>query len=188
MTIRPRANRARLRTGSEQEDCRDLFVDQRQWLRWLRRSRAWAPRVRSSSTRSRICSTRTPTRPAKVGVKADKGGYTLDTQASGNYAAATNAKAAASGPVSRGYTEEIEHWAWCIRNPAPENKPRCYPEVAMADAIIALTTNVAMANGAKGQPGYIKFEESWFDRDSNDTPDDSNPVAELERMKGWKIV
>ncbi len=126
---------------------------------------------------------------SKVGVKADKGKYSLDTQASGNYAAATNAKAAAAaGPVSRGYTEEIEHWAWCIANPAPENKPRCYPEVAMADAIIALTTNVAMANGAKGQPGFIKFEESWFDRDSDATPDESNPVTELERMKAWKIV
>lgn len=125
---------------------------------------------------------------SKVGVKSDKGKYTLDTQASGNYAAATTAKLAAAGPVSRGYTEEIEHWAWCIANPAPENKPRCYPEVAMADAIIALTTNVAMANGAKGQPGYIKFEESWFDRDSDATPDASNPVTELERMKSWKIV
>lgn len=125
---------------------------------------------------------------SKVGVKADKGKYSLDTQASGNYAAATNAKAAAAGPVSRGYTEEIEHWAWCIANPAPENKPRCYPEVAMADAIIALTTNVAMANGAKGQPGYIKFDEAWFDRDSDATPDESNPVTEMERMKSWKIV
>ncbi len=124
----------------------------------------------------------------KVGVKSDKGKYSLDTQASGNYAAANNAKTAGSGPVSRGYTEEIEHWAWCIANPAPENKPRCYPEVAMADAIIALTTNVAMGNGAKGQPGYIKFEESWFDRDSDATPDESNPVTELERMKTWKIV
>jgi predicted dehydrogenase len=124
----------------------------------------------------------------KVGVKSDGGKFTLDTQASGSYAAANTAKVAAAGPVSRGYTEEIEHWAWCIRNPDPANKPRCYPEVAMADAIIALTTNVAMANGAKGQPGYIQFKESWFDRDSNDTPDGSDPVAELERMQQWKIV
>lgn len=122
----------------------------------------------------------------KVGVKSDGGRNTLDTQASGNYAAA--AKIASSGPVSRGYTEEIEHWAWCIRNPDPENKPRCYPEVAMADAIIALTTNVAMAKGAKGEPGFIQFEDAWFDRDSDATPDGSDPVAELERMKKWEIV
>jgi predicted dehydrogenase len=124
---------------------------------------------------------------SKVSVKGDKGRYTLDTQASGNYAAASTAKAA-SGPVSRGYTEEIEHWAWCIRNPAPENKPKCYPEVAMADAIIALTTNVAMARGAKGESGYMKFEESWFDRDSNETPDGSQPESELKRMQEWKII
>ena len=79
----------------------------------------------------------------KVGVKDDKGGPTLDTQASGK--AAPLAKAAApQRPVSRGYTEEIEHWAWCIRNPVAENKPRCHPEVAMGDAVIALTTNVAI--------------------------------------------
>ncbi len=125
---------------------------------------------------------------SKVSVKGDKGRYSLDTQASGSYAAANTAKTAAGGPVSRGYTEEIEHWAWCIRNPAPENKPKCYPEVAMADAIIALTTNVAMAQGAKGESGYVKFQESWFDRDTNDTPDGSQPEEELARMKEWKIV
>jgi predicted dehydrogenase len=125
---------------------------------------------------------------SKVSVKADKGGYSLDTQASGNYAAASVAKAAADGPVSRGYTEEIEHWAWCIRNPAPENKPKCYPEVAMADAVIALTTNVAMARGARGEAGFVKFQESWFDRDSDETPDGSNIKIEMEQMKNWNIV
>ncbi len=112
---------------------------------------------------------------AKISVKSDKGGYSLDTQASGSYSAAgAKAKASVDGPVSRGYTEEIEHWAWCIRNPAPENKPRCYPEVAMADAVIALTTNVAMARAAKGEGGFVKFDEKWFERDANDTPDGSN--------------
>ena len=28
------------------------------------------------------------------------------------------------GAISRGYREEMEHWAYCIRNKAPENKPR----------------------------------------------------------------
>lgn len=127
---------------------------------------------------------------SKVSVKTDKkGGNTLDTQASGSYAAANTAKSAAeSGPVSRGYTEEIEHWAWCIRNPAPENKPKCYPEVAMADAVIALTSNVAMAKAAKGEPGYVQFKESWFDRDSDDTPDGSKVADELERLKKWQIT
>ncbi|MCA9134613.1 MAG: Gfo/Idh/MocA family oxidoreductase, partial [Planctomycetales bacterium] len=125
---------------------------------------------------------------SKVSVKGDKGSFSLDTQASGNYAAASVAKAAADGPVSRGYTEEIEHWAWCIRNPDPENKPKCYPEVAMADAVISLTTNVAMAQGARGEAGYVKFQDSWFDRDSDETPDNSDVKRETEALKNWKIV
>ncbi|MCC6511831.1 MAG: Gfo/Idh/MocA family oxidoreductase [Pirellulaceae bacterium] len=125
---------------------------------------------------------------AKIAVKKDKGGYSLDTQASGSYAAAGVAKAASEGPVSRGYTEEIEHWAWCIRNQDEANKPRCYPEIAMADAVIALTTNVAMAQAAKGEAGFVKFKESWYDRDSDDTPDGSSVAEELKRCESWKIV
>ena len=125
---------------------------------------------------------------SKVSVKGDKGGFTLDTQASGSYAAANTSKAAAGPDVSRGYTEEIEHWAWCIRNPAPENKPKCYPEVALADAVIALTTNVALAKGARGEGGYVKFEESWFERDSDETPDGSDVKRESEELDNWKIV
>ena len=101
---------------------------------------------------------------------------------------ASTAKAAAEGPVSRGYTEEIEHWAWCIRNQDEANKPRCYPEVAMADAVIALTTNVAMAQAARGEAGFVKFKESWYDRDSGDTPDGSNVEEEMSRLKEFKLV
>ena len=108
----------------------------------------------------------------KVGVKEGQGGPTMDTQASGE--AAPVAQAAQTGPVSRGYTEEIEHWAYCIRNPSPENKPRCEPKIALSDAVIALTTNVAIRNGAKGGGGYIKFEDSWYDIDSDETPDGSD--------------
>jgi predicted dehydrogenase len=124
---------------------------------------------------------------AKVSVKQDNGKYQLDTQASGNYAAASVAKTATGEDVSRGYTEEIEHWAWCIRNKAPENKPRCYPEVAMGDAVIALTTNIAMARQAKGEAGYVKFEESWFDVKSDSTPDGSKVEDQLKRLKEWKL-
>jgi hypothetical protein len=125
---------------------------------------------------------------AKVSVKGDKGSYSLDTQASGNYAAASVAQAAAGASVSRGYTEEIEHWAWCIRNPDPENKPRCYPEVAMADAVIALTTNVAMDKQSRGDAGFVKFDEEWFERDSDKTPDGSIVSDEMKQLKDWKIV
>jgi predicted dehydrogenase len=99
-----------------------------------------------------------------VGVKESKAGPTLDTTASGDTAAV--AKAALGGEVSRGYTEEIEHWAWCIRNPSPENLPRCTPKVAMADAIIALTSNIAIR-----QQRRIDFKREWFDIDNDATPE-----------------
>jgi predicted dehydrogenase len=91
------------------------------------------------------------------------GGPTMDTQASGEVAAMTSA-----GPanVSRGYAEELEHWAWCVRNPAPENKPRCHPKVALGDAVIALTTNIAAALGRR-----VDFKEAWFDPDSDEVPE-----------------
>jgi len=119
---------------------------------------------------------------SKVGVAKKEGGYALDTSASADYAAPV-AQAAASGPVSRGYREEIEHWAYCIRNPDPENRPRCYPKVAMGDAVIALGTNVALRRAARGESGYLEFEEEWFDIDSDATPDDSDIAAETEFMK-----
>ena len=95
------------------------------------------------------------------------GGPTMDTQASG---AAGPAARGTAERVSRGYQEEIEHWAWCIRNPAPENKPRCYPEVAMGDAIIALVTNTAAREGKR-----VEFKKEWFDIHSDETPEGVKP-------------
>jgi predicted dehydrogenase len=123
---------------------------------------------------------------ASAGVKSTKGGYALDTQSSGG-SAAPIAKAAASGPVSRGYTEEIEHWAYCIRNPDPANRPKCHPEVAMADAVIALTTNVAMKRGARGEAGWVKFDEAWFNTKSDETPDGSSVADETARLDKYEI-
>ena len=79
-------------------------------------------------------------------------------------------KAATSGDISRGYTEEIEHWAWCIRNPSPENQPRCHPKVALADAVIALTSNIAMEKRTN-----IQFKREWFDIASDETPEGVKP-------------
>jgi predicted dehydrogenase len=111
----------------------------------------------------------------RVGVKADGGGATLDTQASGDDAPL--AKSSETGPVSRGYTEEMEHWAYCIKNPDAENLPKCRPEVALGDAVIALTANVAIKKSMRGESGYMSFDEAWFDIDNDATPDGSS-VAE----------
>ena len=104
-----------------------------------------------------------------VGVKKAKDGPVLDTTAS---AAPALAKAAiGDGPVSKGYTEEMEHFAWCIRNfDFEQNKPKCYPKVALADAVIALTTNIAIRDNRR-----IEFKPEWFDINSDETPEGVKP-------------
>lgn len=93
----------------------------------------------------------------------------------------------ASGPAwdtdIRGYRQEMEHFAYCVRRwqemkqPVSYAKeggkmkyadilPRCHGEVAMADAILALTANLAMKAGEK-----IKFAQEWFDPDKPDVPE-----------------
>jgi predicted dehydrogenase len=73
-------------------------------------------------------------------------------------------------PAERGYAEELEHFAWCIRNRSPENLPRCHPEMALGDAVIALTTNMAARRGER-----IDFKEEWFDIMSDETPEGVKP-------------
>ena len=105
--------------------------------------------------------------------KGGSAGPTLDTTATGGGPAAkVGSKAIGDGPVSRGYTEEIEHWAWCIRNRSPENLPKCHPEVALADAVIALTSNIAI----RGQK-QIDFKPEWFDINSDETPEGVTPTV-----------
>jgi predicted dehydrogenase len=105
--------------------------------------------------------------PSKLTVD-DGSGPSLDTQASGPVAAAA---AVATRDVSRGYTEEIEHWAWCVRkdpeNRDPDVRPRCHPEVALGDAVIALTANIAARKGLR-----IEFKKEWFLPESEETPED----------------
>ena len=48
----------------------------------------------------------------------------------------------------------------------PEIQPRCRPKVAMADAVIALTTNIAARQGRR-----IEFQQEWFDPDHDATPE-----------------
>jgi hypothetical protein len=98
-------------------------------------------------------------------------GPTLDTTSSpGGEAAAVAKKALETGPPSRGYTEEIEHFAWCIRNPSNENVPRCHPKIALGDAVIALTSNIAMRENRR-----IEFKPEWFEIDSDETPEGVKP-------------
>ena len=92
---------------------------------------------------------------------------TLDTQASGP---ARLAAGAATAEVSKGYAEELQHWAWCIRNNPnaedPTLRPRCHPEIALADSVISLVTNIAADEGRS-----ITFNKEWFDIEKDATPE-----------------
>ena len=116
-----------------------------------------------------------------VKVKKDGGTASMDSyETGGGPGPAASLAKAAEGPISRGYREEIEHWAWCIRNQSPENQPKCSPAVALGDAIIALTAKKAIADsqGDKADQraqAFIEFKDEWFDVDKDDTPDGSKP-------------
>jgi predicted dehydrogenase len=96
-----------------------------------------------------------------------------------NRAASLGAASIGATPPSRGYREEMEHFAYCIRmreetSPADWDryKPRCDGRAAMADAIIALTANQAMKHQRR-----IEFRPEWFDP-ATDTVPDSDMVVQ----------
>jgi len=111
----------------------------------------------------------------KAGVKKKGSVAVLDTTTSTD---AAPAKAAQSGPVSRGYKEQIEHWAWCIQSGEKENQPRCNGPVALADATIALTARQAIKNSQiKGKNGFIQFDDNWFEVHSDAVPEAEGAAA-----------
>src|SRR5262249_36602632 len=72
--------------------------------------------------------------------------------------------AATTTTYSRGYREEMEHMAYCIRmreqgmtNDRDDLRPRCHGRAAMADAIIALAANRAFQSEHRE-----RFDDSWF--------------------------
>jgi predicted dehydrogenase len=128
-------------------------------------------------------------RATSVGVKTAEGGKpALDTSGStGGPSAALDAgqKALGAGKPSRGYREEMEDFAYCIRMWDQMDKnarplPRCHGRVAMGDAIIALTANQAMAKHQR-----IEFRPEWFDPTSDEVPDADRV---LETVKGKRFA
>jgi predicted dehydrogenase len=93
-------------------------------------------------------------------------------------ALAAGQAALGSGPPSPGYREEMEDFAYCVRmwNETSKNErrlPRCHGRVAMADAIVALTSNQAMRSRKR-----IEFRPEWFQADSKEVPDpEMHPVT-----------
>lgn len=86
---------------------------------------------------------------------------------------AAKSSAAIGEKVSRGYTEEMEHFCYAVRNhedfldkSPKEGGLRCNGTVAMADAIMALTSNLAMKANRR-----IAFKSEWFDPENPATPE-----------------
>jgi predicted dehydrogenase len=117
-------------------------------------------------------------KPSGVAVATAGGGKPV-TESAGSTGALPPARVGqnAIGPVvSRGYTEEMAHFAYCIRMQDKEKTdegkqkwqrtPRCHGRVAMADAIIALTSNQAMKRHER-----IEFRPEWFAADNPAVPD-----------------
>ncbi len=95
----------------------------------------------------------------------------LETSGSNTGAVALAGPITAASSVSRGYREEMEHFAYCIRmrdQGMASDRPnvRCDGVHAMADAIIALTSNLAMRHQKR-----IEFKPEWFDPLSSEVPD-----------------
>jgi hypothetical protein len=87
----------------------------------------------------------------------------------------------------------MEDFAYCIRLWDPsvgyakddkgkyiQRLPRCHGEVAMADAVIALTANHAMHGGPNGAPLRIVFDPKWFDAEDPATPDNPKLKPKVE--------
>ena len=98
--------------------------------------------------------------------------------------------------ISRGYTEEMEHLCHLIRDregnyypdgkeiPREEGGLRCNGVVAMADAVMALTANLAMKHQVR-----IPFREEWFDPENPATPEEDVKamVATLDRLDAGRL-
>ncbi|MCI0461844.1 MAG: Gfo/Idh/MocA family oxidoreductase [Gemmataceae bacterium] len=115
-------------------------------------------------------------RTTSVTVTRSSGRPVMDTAATSGPADATPAQTLGQRSlgqrVSRGYREEMEHLAWCIRmrdegmaSDREDLRPRCHGQAAMADAIIALAANQAMRSQTR-----VVFDERWFDGNSPVVP------------------
>jgi predicted dehydrogenase len=133
---------------------------------------------------------KTPPRGTEVGVSASgKGQPVLESGSTwgGPTATVTGTSVGPAGPISRGYTEEMEDFAYCVRLWDPklgyekdrdgqyiQRLTRCHGEVAMVDAIVALTANYAMHTHQR-----VEFKDEWFNADKPDVPP-SDQKAKVE--------
>jgi predicted dehydrogenase len=142
---------------------------------------------------------KTPARGTEVGVSSSgKDKPVLETGSTWGGPSVTVTGTAIGSParVSRGYTEEMEDFAYCVRLWDPklgyekekdkdgkskykQRLTRCHGEVAMVDAIVALTANYAMHTD-KGKPERVEFNPDWFDADKLEAVPPSDQKAKVE--------
>ena len=104
---------------------------------------------------------------------AKGGGPALDSyNTAAPTAAGAMAQAGMGDKVSRGYKEEMEHFCYCVSNKLGTDKLRCNGRVAMADAIMALTANLAMKHQKR-----IVFKDEWFDPSSDAVPETDEQIT-----------
>jgi len=121
---------------------------------------------------------------AGAGAPALASGATWGGPAAGAAPAATVGGGGDQVKVSRGYKEEMEDFAYCIRRwddkigyqkkdkseEYVQRLPRCHGEVAMADAVVALYANEAMKNNQR-----LYFTDDCFKADSTAKPSAEHP-------------
>jgi predicted dehydrogenase len=123
---------------------------------------------------------KTPPRGTEVGVSATgKDKPVLESGSTwGGPSGAVTGTSVGPAVVSRGYREEMEDFAYCVRRWDPnlgyekdqdgkykQRLTRCHGEVALVDAIVALTANHAMHTHQR-----IEFQDAWFNADKDDVP------------------
>ena len=117
----------------------------------------------------------------KVGVKDDKGGPTLDTQASGK--GPSLAKAAAD---MRPRQPRLHRGDRALGLVHPQQRPRSSrvagPRSPSATRSSPWRRNVAIDNSNNGKGGYLKFEEGWYDINDDATPDGSSVKEENDKL------
>ncbi len=116
-----------------------------------------------------------------VTVTTTGGRPALDASASedaGGPRAVETGQAALGQAPSKGYREEMEHFAYCVKmwnqgmaRDREDLQPRCDGKSAMADAIMALAANQAIKTQSR-----IVFQNAWFDPDSPTVPDWDPPA------------
>ena len=122
---------------------------------------------------------KTPPRGTEVGVSAsgkDKPVLESGSTWGGPTASVTGTTVGPTGPINKGYREEMEDFAYCVRlwdakqgyekdrnGKYKQRLTHCHGEIAMVDAIVALTANTAMRTQQR-----IEFKDAWFDADKMD--------------------